>query len=240
MDDLNITPRERERLQKTLDALPDDIHTGLEIGFEDFRLTYLLRTRIDLVSVDLPKKVNDPHGYKLAFANIQHLPFRNNAFDIVVCTEVLEHLPENVLLKGIKELQRVSRKYVLISVPYKQRVWNEMFKCANCGFVCHSMGHLHYIDDHKLSVLFDGAIAEKTQFIGAINGYAPDWLYSVANTLGNAWCNFQWGNCPNCKQSHQAVKPNPVGYILHRLIWRAERLAKTRPPWVIILFNRAA
>lgn len=47
--------------------------------------------------------------------DIYKLPFKNNTFDLVVCTEVLEHL-ENPR-KAYRELLRVSRKYVLISVP---------------------------------------------------------------------------------------------------------------------------
>jgi methyltransferase family protein len=236
---VDLSSLERERLEKTLDSIPDDICTGLEIGFHDFRITNLLRSKMDLVSIDLPKKVNQPSLYKLTFADLQSLPFRDNTFDIVICTEVLEHLSEDVLLKGVRELQRVSRRYVLVSVPYKQRVWNEMFRCANCGFLYNRMGHLHYMDDQKLAALFEGAISEKSELAGQINGYAPDWLYSLANTLGNAWSDFIFGNCPNCQKSDKAVTPNAIGYVLQRLIWRAERLAKARPAWIITLFKLA-
>jgi 2-polyprenyl-3-methyl-5-hydroxy-6-metoxy-1,4-benzoquinol methylase len=47
--------------------------------------------------------------------NIYELPYKANSFDLVLCTEVLEHLenPE----KGLSELLRVTKKYLLISVP---------------------------------------------------------------------------------------------------------------------------
>lgn len=47
--------------------------------------------------------------------SIDKLPYKDNAFDLVLCTEVLEHMdnPE----KALKELVRVSKKYVLLSVP---------------------------------------------------------------------------------------------------------------------------
>jgi 2-polyprenyl-3-methyl-5-hydroxy-6-metoxy-1,4-benzoquinol methylase len=47
--------------------------------------------------------------------DIYHIESPDNAYDVVICSEVLEHLerPEDAL----KELARVSRKYVVLSVP---------------------------------------------------------------------------------------------------------------------------
>jgi SAM-dependent methyltransferase len=47
--------------------------------------------------------------------SIYNLPFQNNSFDLVLALEVLEHLefPE----KAIGELNRVSRDWIVISVP---------------------------------------------------------------------------------------------------------------------------
>jgi 2-polyprenyl-3-methyl-5-hydroxy-6-metoxy-1,4-benzoquinol methylase len=46
---------------------------------------------------------------------IYKLPYKDNEFNLVLCTEVLEHLerPQDAL----KELVRVSKKYLVISVP---------------------------------------------------------------------------------------------------------------------------
>ncbi len=47
--------------------------------------------------------------------NIYKLDYKNNSFDLVICSEVLEHL-ENPQ-KALKEIIRVSKKYILLSVP---------------------------------------------------------------------------------------------------------------------------
>ena len=56
--------------------------------------------------------------------DIYSLPYEDNSFDLVICTEVLEHLerPEDV----INEIRRVSKKYCLFSVPNEP-----FFKIAN-------------------------------------------------------------------------------------------------------------
>lgn len=60
----------------------------------------------------------------LAQADIHHLPFPDASFDLVYSLEVLEHLPDSAL--GLRELARVSRQYVLVSVPHEP-----FFRAAN-------------------------------------------------------------------------------------------------------------
>lgn len=52
---------------------------------------------------------------KITQGSIYELPYKDNSFDLVLCTEVLEHLDEPE--KALKELIRVSSKYLIISVP---------------------------------------------------------------------------------------------------------------------------
>ncbi len=55
-----------------------------------------------------------------ATASIYNSRFENNSFDLVTCLEVLEHLdyPE----KALKELCRISQKYLILSVP-NEPIW---------------------------------------------------------------------------------------------------------------------
>lgn len=55
-----------------------------------------------------------PH-LKLAQGDIYKIDASDNSYDVAICSEVLEHLerPEDAL----KELVRVSKKYVVLSVP---------------------------------------------------------------------------------------------------------------------------
>jgi SAM-dependent methyltransferase len=53
----------------------------------------------------------------LTMADVCHLPFSSDRFDLVMCLEVLEHVPDAG--SGLSELLRVSRDYVLISMPHE-------------------------------------------------------------------------------------------------------------------------
>jgi len=47
--------------------------------------------------------------------SIYQIPFEEKSFDIVLCTEVLEHLQNPV--EAATELQRVAKRYLLVTVP---------------------------------------------------------------------------------------------------------------------------
>ena len=49
--------------------------------------------------------------------DIENLQFKDNFFDITICSEVLEHVYDPI--KAIKELKRVTKKRLIISVPYE-------------------------------------------------------------------------------------------------------------------------
>lgn len=56
-------------------------------------------------------------------ADVTALPFPDGEFDICVCSEVVEHVEDDV--KTLQELLRVSRRGVLITVPAHGYLWTD-------------------------------------------------------------------------------------------------------------------
>lgn len=61
-------------------------------------------------------KQKDPIG-TYHVGNVLQIPFQEKSFDLVICNEVLEHLQKPEF--AIRELIRVSKKYLIISVPHE-------------------------------------------------------------------------------------------------------------------------
>lgn len=116
-------------LKKKIDAPPLKI---LEVGCgEGFVLSRLVKLfpQADLVGIDissqalLEAKKLCPQ-VELLEGDVQQLDFADNQFDLVVCLEVLEHLPNPD--QALREIVRVSKGEVLISVP-----WEPWFSLGN-------------------------------------------------------------------------------------------------------------
>jgi ubiquinone/menaquinone biosynthesis C-methylase UbiE len=56
-------------------------------------------------------------------ASLTHLPFKDNAFDISICTEVLEHVKDD--LSSLRELNRVTKNKIIITVPAHTYLWTD-------------------------------------------------------------------------------------------------------------------
>lgn len=49
--------------------------------------------------------------------DIRRIPLKDGSFDLVTCFQVLEHIKFSDVPKAITEISRVTKKYVIISVP---------------------------------------------------------------------------------------------------------------------------
>ena len=56
-------------------------------------------------------------------ADVTDLPFEDGAFDLVICSEVIEHVPDDE--QALRSLLRVARRDVLISVPAHAYLWTD-------------------------------------------------------------------------------------------------------------------
>lgn len=90
----------------------------LEIGPGNGWVTRILRDMGILVTtVDIDKELKPDF-----IAGVDKLPFADNAFDAVCAFEVLEHMPFEDFVSNLKEMSRVSSKYVVISLPDHRRI----------------------------------------------------------------------------------------------------------------------
>lgn len=103
-----------------------NLNTLLEVGVGNKTVSDYLKKQGYLVTTcDFDESLNpDKVG------DVRSLPFENNQFDAVLCSEVLEHLPLKDLPQALSELKRVSKKYVVVSLPYYCAYLEHHFKIS--------------------------------------------------------------------------------------------------------------
>ncbi|MEM6295372.1 MAG: class I SAM-dependent methyltransferase [Myxococcota bacterium] len=102
----------------------------LEVGCGEGHLAQALLAsapapdRFEITDVDIRQVPDDlPLPLTARRADVYALPYPDDAFDLVVCCEVLEHLDDPAA--GLKEVARVAKHHVLLSTPWEP-VWRAM------------------------------------------------------------------------------------------------------------------
>ncbi len=85
----------------------------------------------------------------------QSIPFDNNFFDVVVMSEVLEHLENETLDQTLAEVSRVIRidGRFLGTVPASEDLSESMVVCPHCDEQFHRWGHVQSFDSNSLMAL---------------------------------------------------------------------------------------
>lgn len=97
----------------------------LDIGGAEGYKTYIVKrlfnarcTTSDL-SEEACRRAKEIFCLKSITADIHDLPFRNNEFDVVLCSETLEHAAD--VNRAIDELLRVAKNAIVITVPHEDK-----------------------------------------------------------------------------------------------------------------------
>ncbi len=114
---------ERMRIGDLLSLVPKKGGSALDIGARDGYVSIALTGSFERVTaLDLePPPVR--HGKVVPVrGDVTSLEFVDDAFDLVLCSEVLEHIPSRLLERACSEIARVTREYVIIGVPFEQDI----------------------------------------------------------------------------------------------------------------------
>lgn len=116
--------RDTDTTPSQIDAIADAARGRvLEVGCGNGAVAERLRAHHHVIAVDVTlgsaAATRERAGAIVALAGLPELPFRDAAFDTVVCAHTLEHIPD--LWRAASELRRVARRTIVV-VP-RQRYY---------------------------------------------------------------------------------------------------------------------
>ena len=137
---------------------------ALTIGIGD---GYLERT---LVANDIVINILDPSasavedlsrelnlGDRAHTGYSQDIPCASASQDVVVMSEVLEHLGDEILATSIREVHRVLKPggRFIGTVPADENLRDNMVVCPDCSKIFHRWGHVQSFDADRLQCVLD-------------------------------------------------------------------------------------
>ena len=87
--------------------------TVLEIGVGNKTVSeYFKKNGIKVTTCDFDKNLAPD-----TVADVRELPFKKDSFDVVLCAEVLEHIPFENFSRALSNIHKVTKHYAVITLP---------------------------------------------------------------------------------------------------------------------------
>jgi len=125
-------------------------------------------------------------GIKGEVGYIEKNPYAENFFDVVFCSEVIEHLSDEQVNLGLLEIERVLKKSgVLIgTVPYKENLLDNQVVCPKCGEIFHKWGHQQSFDIKSLIEIFPNNLSvEKVSIECFVDWESLNWKGILSSSV---------------------------------------------------------
>lgn len=134
-------------------SLPADVERILDIGSGPGYGNRQIPADYAVLAMDIEEEILRGNVRQTCVGDIMDIPMADGSVDLVMACDVLEHLPDPVLKKGIAELMRVSRKYIYLQVPFQEPSLMAMALCSRCGHVWHINHHKRRYTQQELTAL---------------------------------------------------------------------------------------
>ncbi|WP_286883316.1 methyltransferase domain-containing protein [Aneurinibacillus sp. UBA3580] len=179
--------------------IPQDVKSILDVGSGNGIITNQLANKYERVcALDISEEALKHVKTEKVIGSIDQLPFSDGEFDLILISDVLEHLPPDVFHEGVKELQRVAKKYVLVVTPFQEKLDFGQMTCIHCRTEFHVNLHIHSISKKTIEDAFCSNFKIKEiAFSGDEWPHIPLYakyiksLYSFSN-------NWEHAVCPQC------------------------------------------
>ena len=234
-----VTPRERNRVASTVAMVPQDCESILDVGAGNGLLSNELAAHgKSVVAVDISEvALSRVKGPTLQRSADNLAGVSDRAFDLVLCTEMLEHLDDSTYRGALREFNRVATKAILITVPNRENTRENMALCGDCQQPFHIWSHRRRFTPAELKGMFpDFVPASITEFGDNLRQFNPLLLW-IRTRIAGAWAVDDISPCPEC-HSFRTAPPKR-----QRLADFCQLLNSNLPhlphkPWLAALYRR--
>lgn len=158
------------RIMKLLSRLR--VESMLDVGGAEGYKSYIARELFGLkvhtsdLSEEACKRAGEIFGVEGTALDIHDLPFADGQFDVVTCSETLEHVTEPK--QAIDELLRVAKKAVIITVPVEDPEHLEEHYEKNNHINAFDVDSFDYLAEHGYTVMCKKYLDRRVLYYGML------------------------------------------------------------------------
>ena len=198
----------KEKIVKVVELIPEDTKTIVDVGCGNGVITNVLGQKYEVIGVDRSEYALSMVKTKKVKASSENIPLPGHSFDMVFSSELLEHLEDGVFQNTIQEFERLTKKYILITVPNSENPDKLLIKCPSCQFIYNSPNHLRRFNADDFIKLFPNYRLLKQFSFGKNVRYYNSHLLNIKKIVSPAqsWIPYYWMPenkrktiCPKCE-----------------------------------------
>jgi hypothetical protein len=219
LSEYRASQREQERIKDLFGLIPESGLLALDIGARDGFLSRQLAQRFDrVIALDIDQPNIDHPRIQPVKGDVTHLEFEDATIDLILCAEVLEHIPPALLDAACKEIARVACGTVVIGVPYKQDLRCGETTCYTCGKPNPPWGHVNSFDEQRFSELFPGLQLIKYAYVGSVFECTNSFSAALLRYAGNPYGTYMQDEpCIHCGAT---LKKPPARHLAQKVATR--------------------
>lgn len=156
-DDSVTTRNERKRSrQSIIHSVPENAEIILDVGCGGgWVAEHFLPLNKKIISLDIsslnPQKVlhKFPHvNHAAIVADVYQLPFKNDSFDCIIASEIIEHVIDPLLFIDILSKKIKTGGKIILITPYNEMI--EYNICVHCNKPTPKNAHLHSFNEENI------------------------------------------------------------------------------------------
>ena len=229
-----------------IELIPPSVSTILDAGCGNGTVTNRLTPHWDVVGCDISEAAVKRVLAPALVADLCAIPFGDRSFDLTLSSDVIEHLPDSIYAQALAEIARVSSRYILVAVPYRELLEAAEITCPGCGSRYHA--HLHqrsYTVEDAVSLFAPTFSAIDVRFSGEAWTFEDPRIVESSRALSGLDYPFEDGVCPNCSKRRGPVERSSSALMVQRrfealqAMQSAEGLRRTPDiSEILVLFER--